>query len=148
MDGNYYCLGCGSKIEKDQSNCPHCEGKPSRSSGCLRAIGILFIFILVLLFLSFYPCFQSLRRMAYDDSAQSAGRSTKLAEEKYIQEQLNRDWPNSPGYYTSDLTDLLPFDPELTADKGVTFIWSYAGDTNYTFTATHIKGRKTFVFFD
>ena len=53
-------------------------------------------------------------------------------------------WNDTQG----DLTDLLPFDPELTADKGVTFIWSYAGDTNYTFTATHIKGRKTFVFFD
>ena len=145
MSGGFTCPHCEEKFAIRGSNCPYCGGRLPRSSGCflkLFKLTVYFTFFLFLLFLIKNPCFENLRRKQYDSSAQSAGRSAKIAEERY--------YYDSPGehFYTSDLADLLPYDPELNIDKGVTFVWSYAGDTNYTFTATHRKGRETFVFHD
>jgi prepilin-type N-terminal cleavage/methylation domain-containing protein len=104
---------------------------------------MIVVSIIGILALIAIPNFQKLREKAYDASAQSSGRSTKLAEEIYYQEHQENNYE-----YTSALRDLLVHDKNLTDDRNVTFIWGYAGDTNYTFTTSHAKGSRTFTFTD
>jgi type IV pilus assembly protein PilA len=112
---------------------------------------MIVVSIIGILALIAIPNFQNLRKKAYDASALSAGRSAKLAAEIYYQDH------QSDGFgYSSSLADLLVHDRNLTDDESVTFIWSYAGDTNFTFTTSHSRGTsssdsggpKTFVFHD
>jgi hypothetical protein len=50
------------------------------------------------------------------------------------------------GRYTDRLKDLLPADPHLRPDPDVTFEFGYAGDTQFTFTASHPKACEPKVF--
>ena len=81
-------------------------------------------------------------RHSWEASALSAGRSAKLAEALYYQEHAADNYS-----YTSLLSHLLVHDRNLTDDRGVTFLWSYAGHTNFTFTTSHVKGVKTFLYY-
>ena len=81
------------------------------------------------------------REHAWDASALSAGRSAKLAEETYFQAHRADNFA-----YTRSVADLVVHDRNLNDDRGVTFLWSYAGQSNYTFTTTHRKGTHTFVY--
>ena len=101
------------------------------------------IVIIGILALIAIPNFQSLRQKAYDASAETGGRSARLAEEIYYQEHQDLNFK-----YTSLIAHLLAHEKNITDDRAVTFIFSFAGDTNYTFTSTHAKGKKTFVFND
>ena len=100
---------------------------------------LLYLFLGGCAFLALTPSMDYGRTRArmYNSSALSAGRSTKLAEGIYYQEHES---------YTSAVADLLVHDRNLTDDRGVTFIWSYVGQSNFTFTTTHMRGKKTFVY--
>lgn len=104
---------------------------------------MIVVSIIGILALIAIPNFQNLRQKAYDASALSAGRSAKLAQEIYYQDHQDLYY-----HYTSDLTDLLKHDRNLTDDGGVTFIFGYKGDTNFTFTTQHANGGKTFIYKD
>lgn len=104
---------------------------------------MIVVSIIGILALIAIPNFQNLRQKAYDASALTSGRSGKLTEEIYYQEHQDEDF-----HYTSILAHLLVHDRNLTDDAGVTFVWSYAGNTNFTFTSSHNKGSKSFIFHD
>ena len=104
---------------------------------------MIVVSIIGILALIAIPNFQNLRQKAYDASSLTSGRSAKLSEEIYHQEHEDDDF-----HYTSVLAHLLVHDQNLTDDPGVTFIWSYAGSTNFTYTTSHNKGSKTFIFAD
>lgn len=89
------------------------------------------------------PNFQSLRQKAWDTSALSAGRNAKMAQEIYFQAHQNEFFD-----YTSSLADLVIHDRNLADDTGVTFIFNYNGDTNYTFTTMHVHGYRSFIYHD
>ena len=102
---------------------------------------MIVVSIIGILALIAIPNFQKMRERAFDASALSSGREAKLAEEIYYQEHAVDNYN-----YTSLIGHLLAHDRNLTDDRGVTFIFSYAGSTNYTFTTTHFKGQKTFLY--
>jgi Tfp pilus assembly protein PilE len=85
------------------------------------------------------PNFISLRARAYDASAKSAGRNAKLSQEVWF----NEAGGDISGSYTSNLSDLLVFDRNLTDDTDVTFIFGDCNSTGYTFTTQHANGGDT-----
>ena len=103
---------------------------------------MIVVSIIGILALIAIPNFQKLREKAYDASALSAGRSAKLAEAIYYQDHATDNYN-----YTSLIAHLLQHDKNLTDDHSVTFIFSYTGSTNFTFTTTHAKGAKTFLYY-
>ena len=104
---------------------------------------MIVVAIIGILALIAVPNFQKLRQKAYDASALSAGGGVKIAEEIYFQEHAQDAVAT---YYTSTIRDLLAHDRNLTDDHGVTFVFSYVGSTNFTFTTSHTRGMKTFIF--
>lgn len=73
-------------------------------------------------------------------SAQCAGHNAKI-----VEEMLRH---NSSSAYTDRLTDLLEWDKNLTDDPDVTFIFGPCNASGYTFTTSHAKGDKPYVFTD
>jgi prepilin-type N-terminal cleavage/methylation domain-containing protein len=104
---------------------------------------MIVVSIIGILALIAIPNFQKLRQKAFDASAISAGGAVRTAEEIYYQEHAK---DVSPTFYTNSIQDLLSHDRNLADDHGVTFLFGFIGTTNYTFTTSHAKGAKTFVY--
>ncbi|MBZ0273283.1 prepilin-type N-terminal cleavage/methylation domain-containing protein [bacterium] len=105
---------------------------------------MIVVAIIGILALIAIPNFIELRAKAYDSSAQSAGRNAKLAEEVYY----NDHGGDISGGYSSDLADLLVYDRNLTDDAAVTFVFSHASSSRYTFTTKHNNGKTTYTWTD
>jgi prepilin-type N-terminal cleavage/methylation domain-containing protein len=104
---------------------------------------MIVVSIIGILALIAIPNFQALRAKAYDAGATSSGRVAKLAEELYYQAHHDDGFT-----YTSHLAHLMEIDRNLNGEVGVTFLWSYAGISNFTFTTSHVRGTRTFVYTD
>ena len=104
---------------------------------------LVVIVIIGILALIAIPSFTVARYKAYNATAESAGKSAKLCEDVYFQEHQDSNYP-----YTSRLSDLLVHDRNVTGDGGVTFIFTYTGDTNFTFSTSHVRGDKKYLYSD
>ena len=109
---------------------------------------MIVVSIIGILALIAIPNFQTLRSKAYDASAQSAGRSAKLAMEIYYQDHQTDSY-NYPSTATA-LNMLTSYDRNLNDDTNITFTFTYGSKTNYTFTTSNGKSSsaKTFEFND
>jgi type IV pilus assembly protein PilE len=85
------------------------------------------------------PNYQSLRRRAYDASAQSAGKNSQINEEVYYTEHET---------YTSSLGDLLDFQRNLNDDPEVTFTFHFSNDSGFTLSTRHTNGTRAFTYHD
>jgi prepilin-type N-terminal cleavage/methylation domain-containing protein len=119
------------------------ETTMTRSRGFTLIELMIVVSIIGVLALIAIPNYQNMRSKAHDASATSAGRVAKLAEELYYQEHHNDGFT-----YTSHLAHLTQIDRNLDDDAGVTFVWSYAGVSNFTFTTSHQRGTRTFIYTD
>lgn len=81
------------------------------------------------------PNFISFRGQAYDNSAQSAGRNAKLAEEVWYNEQ-GGPFPS----YTDQLSDLLTVDHNLNDDPNVTFAFGVCNSSGFILWTEHALG--------
>ena len=154
------CPDCGYEVSEQAQFCPNCgrpvqtppfagqppPPQPQKSNTCLivglvvGGVGLFFIMIVGILALIAIPNFVSLRAKAYNNSAVSAGYNAKIAQELYYQES-GGDFGG--GRYTCSLDELLKWDPNLTDDTLVTFIFSECNQSGYTYTTTHAKGDMT-----
>ena len=100
---------------------------------------MIVVAIIGILALIAIPNFVQLRAKAYNASAVSAGYNAKIAQELYYQEAGG----DNGGSYSSSLSDLLAWDPNLTDDDLVTFTFGSCNTSGYTYTTTHQKGDKT-----
>ncbi len=91
------------------------------------------------------PSFVSFRSQAYNQSAQMAGYSAKIAQELEFQ---NTNTPPGSGRYVENLEALLVWDKSLTDDPQVTFTFGPCNAEGYTFTTTHFRGDEPFEFAD
>ena len=105
---------------------------------------MIVVAIIGILALIAIPNFINLRQKAYDASAKSAGRNSKLAEEVYFNDRTTR-----AGNYTSELSVLLSIDKNLTDDDQVTFSWITANQSGFTLYTEHHSGSgSTFTYKD
>lgn len=105
---------------------------------------MIVVAIIGILALIAIPNFINLRQKAYDASAKSAGRNSKLAEEVYY-----NDREESTGNYTTNLDFLLEVDKNLTDDAQVTFIFLHSSTSGFTLYTQHNSGTgKTFMYTD
>jgi prepilin-type N-terminal cleavage/methylation domain-containing protein len=101
---------------------------------------MIVVAIIGILALIAIPNFLTLRQRAYNASAQSAGRNARLSEEVYYQNTGG----DVDGGYTNSLITLLLYDKNLTDDPLVTFAFTSATVSSYTYTTRHKKGSSTF----
>jgi type IV pilus assembly protein PilA len=102
---------------------------------------MIVVAIIGILALIAIPNFISLRAKAYNASAQSAGRNSKLSEEVYY----NDHGGDVSGGYTNSLTELLAYDHNLTDDSNVTFIFGTTTRSQYHITTSHKSGDRQFI---
>ena len=103
------------------------------------------VIVIGLLFIIDPSCPPSTRPMAYDASALSAGRSAKEAVEYYYKH--HKESGGLEEIKTGDiLSELLIEDRNLTDDVGVTFVFTVMSNQGFTFTTTHSRGKKTFIY--
>ena len=105
---------------------------------------MIVVAIIGILALIAIPNFVQLRAKAYNASAQSAGYNAKIAQELFYQDRGG----DNTGNYSTKLSELLLWDRNLTDDPEVTFTFTSASDSGYTYTTTHDKGDTTIGFSD
>jgi len=100
---------------------------------------MIVVAIIGILALIAIPNFISLRARAYNASSKSAGRNAKLSQEVWF----NEAGGDVSGGYTTELSDLLSFDKNLTDDTDVTFLFGTCNVSGYTFTTSHNNSSAT-----
>lgn len=105
---------------------------------------MIVIAIIGILALIAIPNFVQLRVRAYNASAQSSGYNAKVAQELYYQNTHS----GAGGTYASSLASLLELDKNLTDDAYVTFSFTNATTSGYTFSTRHNSGDTWFSFND
>ncbi|MCB1152701.1 MAG: hypothetical protein H6684_03635 [Deltaproteobacteria bacterium] len=76
-----------------------------------------------------------------DKIAEEAGRSAKIAEEIFYNSLFS-----DPGFYPTNLTDLITRCPSLNDFADVTFTFAPSDSSGYTITTQHARSTRTFVF--
>jgi prepilin-type N-terminal cleavage/methylation domain-containing protein len=105
---------------------------------------MIVIAIIGILALIAIPNFVQLRVRAYNASAQSSGYNAKVAQELYYQNAHT----GAGGAYASSLAALLEWDKNLTDDPNVTFVFTAATASGYTFSTKHTSGDTFYPFTD
>ena len=112
---------------------------PQQYQGRSRAIAGIFIGgIEVLVFLVIaVQSFISIRGLAYNASAQSAGYNYRIGEELYF---------NAHSHFADNIAVMFEaLSPGLADDPGVTFLFGPCNASGYTFTTRHVKGDTPYV---
>jgi hypothetical protein len=82
------------------------------------------------------PAMKHIRR-AYDDSALAAGRAGVYAQ------RLAKSFDNK---FATSLAELRAIDKNVDTDPDVIFVFGNVDERGFTFTTSHKKGTKSFVF--
>jgi type IV pilus assembly protein PilA len=104
---------------------------------------MIVVAIIGILALIAIPNFVQLRKKAYNASARSAGRNSKLSQEVWYSDQSGI----SPSY-TTLLADLLTVDRNLTDDNEVTFTFYFGNQSGFTLSASHYSGDSDYTYHD
>ena len=105
---------------------------------------MIVVSIIGILALIAIPSYQNMRARAYDATSITVGRTAKMAQEVYY--QIHEEIAGVG--YADALPELLKYDRNLTDTQEVTFLFGYAGVTNFTFTTSHVKGTRSFIYHD
>ena len=111
-------------------------GHVNRAKGFTLIELMIVVAIIGILALIAIPNFVNLRMKAFDASAQSAARISRFAQEIYYNTRADA----SQGWYTTDLSDLLVQDRNLTDDPGVTFVLLEGNTSGFTLYTEHAHG--------
>ncbi len=111
----------------------------SKASGFTLVELLLVVAVISVLATIAIPDFLQLRAKAHNASSASAGRNAQTAMEVCYRLTEN---------YAPNLQVLLQYEPNLTEDTGVTFLFGSINNSGYTFTTTHRRGDASFEYRD